>query len=232
MRSISVCGTSGNSNTISYATLPATPADPTANAGSNAACTSICANWSVSTGTTAYFLDVSTSATFASFVAGYNNRNVGNVTTFSVTGLTAGTTYYYRVRAANPCGLSGNSGTISYATLPATPATPTANAGTNAACTSIDANWSASAGATNYYLDVSTLATFASFVAGYNNRDVHNVVTYSVTGLTAGTTYYYRVRAGNSCGTSGNSERSVMPHCQPHRHHRQPTQAQTQPVPQ
>ena len=79
------------------------------------------------------------------------------------------------------------------------------NAGTSVATTSFTANWSASGGATGYYLDVSTSSTFASFVASFNNLSVSNVVTYSVTGLTSGTTYYYRVRAINTCGTSMNS---------------------------
>jgi phosphodiesterase/alkaline phosphatase D-like protein len=34
---------------------------------------------------------------------------------------------------------------------------------------------------------------------------VGNVTSYAVSGLSANTKYYYRVRAGNSYGTSGNS---------------------------
>ena len=35
---------------------------------------------------------------------------------------------------------------------------------------------------------------------GYNNLSVGNVLTYPVTGLSIYSTYYYRLRAGNSSG--------------------------------
>lgn len=85
------------------------------------------------------------------------------------------------------------------------PAATSANASTNITANSFSANWNSSTGATLYYLDVSTDIAFANYVSGYNNLNVSNVVTYSVTGLTCGTVYYYRVRTGNSCGTSANS---------------------------
>ena len=55
-------------------------------------------------------------------------------------------------------------------------------------------------GATGYRLDVATRNNFTpnSFVNGYNNLDVGNATSRSVTGLNANTTYYYRVRAYNA----------------------------------
>lgn len=50
------------------------------------------------------------------FVPGYQSRLVGNVTNASVTGLTAGVAYYYRVRATNTAGVSGNSSTVTVTT--------------------------------------------------------------------------------------------------------------------
>ncbi|MCX7861620.1 MAG: fibronectin type III domain-containing protein, partial [Bacteroidales bacterium] len=85
------------------------------------------------------------------------------------------------------------------------PSIPTANSASNIQQTSFTANWTASSGATGYYLDVATDNSFTTFVSGYNNLNVGNVTSYAVTGLTCNTTYYYRVRAYNSCGTSGNS---------------------------
>lgn len=85
------------------------------------------------------------------------------------------------------------------------PPAPTANAATNVTGSSFTANWSSSSGATGYRLDVSTSSTFSSYLSGYQDLDVGNVLNRSVTGLSAGTTYYYRLRAYNSGGTSSNS---------------------------
>jgi hypothetical protein len=71
---------------------------PTTTAASSISCNGFVANWSGFAGSTDYFLDVSTSNSFSSYVSGYQNLNVGGVTSKSITGLAFGT-YYYRVRA-------------------------------------------------------------------------------------------------------------------------------------
>jgi len=83
--------------------------------------------------------------------------------------------------------------------------TPVATASTNIGANQITSNWNISSGATGYYLDVSTLSDFSNLVSGYNNLSVGNVLTYDITGLSCATTYYYRIRAINTCGTTANS---------------------------
>jgi len=85
---------------------------PVTNAATAITSTGFTANWTAVGGATNYLLDVSTSPSFGSFVAGYNGLNVGNVLTSVVTGLTCGTLYYYRVRAAASCGTSANSSIV------------------------------------------------------------------------------------------------------------------------
>jgi hypothetical protein len=85
------------------------------------------------------------------------------------------------------------------------PPAPTATAATNATLNSFYANWDPASGATNYLLDVSTVSNFTGYVSGYSNRTVGVVTTYRVSGLNAGTIYYYRVREQQDGLTSGNS---------------------------
>ena len=71
--------------------------------------------------------------------------------------------------------------------------------------TSFTANWSTVNGAIGYRLDVATNNSFTNYVLGYHDLDVGNMTSKNVTGLSARTTYYYRVRAYNGNVTSPNS---------------------------
>ena len=86
------------------------------------------------------------------------------------------------------------------------PVTPVVSEATGISATGFIANWSASSGATKYYLDVATDSGFTAYVPGFENLDVLTAVSKSVTGtFTLGQSIFYRVRAWNSNGPSGNS---------------------------
>jgi phosphodiesterase/alkaline phosphatase D-like protein len=211
VRAYNTTGTSNHSNVINVVTLtPSAPSAPVAIAASNIAQVSFQANWNASAGATGYFLDV---ATHSDFTGGFilNDANIGNATFYIVNGLAAGTTYYYRVRANNSYGTSSNSNVITAVTLtPPAPSAPVATSASNTTQSSFQANWNATSGATGYRLDVSTSSRFTSFVAGYNNIDAGNNTLFTVSGLSSKTTYYYRVRAYNTGGTSANSNRITV----------------------
>jgi hypothetical protein len=199
--------TYANSNNWGACTVCSTPTPPapTANGAANVTGSGFTANWSSVSGATGYLLDVSTSSSFTSYLSGYQNLDVGNTISRSVTGLSANTTYYYRVRAYNSAGTSGNSNVVTVTTLPNPPSAPTANAATNVTSSGFTANWSSISGASGYRLDVSTNRSFTSYVSGYQNLDVGNVTRWSVTGLSVNTAYYYRVCAYNTGGVSSTS---------------------------
>ena len=177
---------------VSVNPLPAVPASL---AGSGADCSQITANWQSAANASSYSLDVSTSATFATFVTGFQNRDVGNVLTYNVTGLTAGTTYYYRVRAENSCGISGNSGTITYATSPAAPAQP----GTFTASTATVCRGTSNVAYT-VPNDPTVSYTWSYSGSGATITGSSNSVTVSYSAsATSGT---LSVTANNSCGAS------------------------------
>ena len=109
------CGNSAYQTSTAFTTVPTAPV---ASGATLIRANSFTANWATTTGATSYFLDVSTDLNFGSFLTGYNNRNVGNVTSLGLSGLNRETTYYYRVRGYNTGGYSLYSSTITVLTLP------------------------------------------------------------------------------------------------------------------
>jgi hypothetical protein len=110
-----------------------------------------------------------------------------------------GSLYRIRVVSSNPVFTATDNG-ANLSVSSSVPGPVTATAATGVTCETLTANWTASANALTYYLDVSTVNTFATFLTGFNNLNVGNVITYNLTGLNSGTTYYYRVRAESGCG--------------------------------
>jgi hypothetical protein len=78
------------------------------------------ATWPSVPGAKGYLLDVSQSSSFDTFVAGYHDLDIGGVTGRVVTGLSRGTTYYYRVRAYGATASISYSETIAITTEPTT----------------------------------------------------------------------------------------------------------------
>ena len=85
------------------------------------------------------------------------------------------------------------------------PEAPEATFATDIGYTYFTINFNTVAGADGYYLDVATDIGFTSMVSGFDDLDIGSVSDYLVTGLNIDTSYYYRVRAYNTFGTSASS---------------------------
>jgi phosphodiesterase/alkaline phosphatase D-like protein len=163
-------------------------------------------------GATGYRLDVSTSSSFSTYVTGYQNLNVGNATSRSVTGLTASTTYYYRVRAYNGAGTSGNSNIVNVTTLSATgPPVVITNPATLVASFSATLNGSVDPHGltTTVYFQYGTTTSYGHTTATQSKTgNTYQNVAANISGLTATTTYYFRMIATNSAGTVYGSDKT------------------------
>jgi len=92
---------------------------PVANSASDVIANRFTATWSAVTGAAGYRLNVSTNGSFTTFVSGFQNLDVGNVTSANVTGLNPNTTYYFQIVAYDSAGIGIASGTVTVTTTPA-----------------------------------------------------------------------------------------------------------------
>ena len=166
---------------------------PKVSSAKSAGYNSLKVTWNKISGAMGYYVYRSTNATSGWKLV--KTITSGNTVTFTDTGLTCGTTYYYTVRAyRTQNGTTFRSGFVSSGTSgkPAlsTPKVSSANA---ASYNSLKITWNKISGASGYYVYRSENATsgwkLVKTVAS------GNTVTYTDTGLTCGKTYYYTVRA-------------------------------------
>ena len=195
-------GNSSYSNTASATTqtavtIPNAPSNLTATAVSSS---QINLSWTDnSTNETGFKVEraISASGPFSQI-----GTTAANVTTYQNTGLTASTIYYYRVRANNTAGDSGYSNTANATTQSAVtiPNAPSGLAATAVSSSQINVSWTdSSTNESGFKIERSTSAT-----SGFSQIATvgANITSYQNSGLSASTTYYYRVCAYNSAGDS------------------------------
>ncbi|MFZ1702984.1 MAG: fibronectin type III domain-containing protein [Saprospiraceae bacterium] len=132
----------------------------------------------------------------------------GSATTFNVTGLTISTLYDFYVYGFNSIGCGGGPVYLTSSYIFSTVSTcntlvnPITTLFTSARTqTTFTINWTASTTpGVDYFVDVATDAGFTNIIQVANPAGP--AVTYQITGLTAGTTFHFRVRAfdgGSGC---------------------------------
>jgi hypothetical protein len=184
--------------TVSYsesATIPAVKPSAPALTATTSSASAISLSWTAPNNggstITGYTLQRSTSST-----SGFTTIYTGTGRTFSSTGLTRATTYYYRVLATNSVGSSSYSTVRSATTLALAPNAPTAFTATPDV-TTVELSWTAP---TN---------NGGSAITGYTVKRGTTTLghtgtgtTFTDTGLTPATAYSYTVAAVNAIGTS------------------------------
>ena len=151
---------------------------PIASAATDVGSDHFTANWSTQPPAVGYQLDVATDAAFTSFVSGFQAKDVGNVTSFAVTGLSQTTTYYYRVRAVGS-GTSLNSNTIAVTTLAVPACTLTASPDSISSGGSSTLTWT-SANATSASMD-NSVGSLTPVAGGTVSVSPTNTTTYIAT---------------------------------------------------
>ncbi len=175
--------------------LPATPTSFVATAGDGR----VTLSWNAAAGATGYNVKRATAN------GGPYGTVAGNVTatTWTDTGVTNGTAYYYVVSAVNAAGESPNSAQASATPLPPAPPAPTGLTATPGSG-KVTLAWNAAAGAANYNVkrSVTSGGPYAIIAGGVASTS------YTNTGLTNGVTYYYVVSATNLGGEGPNSSQA------------------------
>lgn len=224
--------TAGNTATDTIAvTYTASSVPPTVKTGS---ATDVTKNSATLSGTVnANGLSTTVWFEYGTLSGSYGNKSstqsvIGSTDTevsITITGLTAGTTYYYRIAAQSNAGISYGEEMSFYKSSAENPPTVETEAATNITNTTAKLNGKCNPNgqSTTVWFEYGTLSGTYNYQTSTQSLSgsSYTSVSATITGLTVGTKYYYRIAAQNSAGTSYGEEMSFY----------KSTETQTTPTP-
>jgi len=198
VRASNTCGDSNWPSSWSV-TVTGPPDVPTLSSPANASTTCDSTptfTWSSVNGTTHYDIQVDNNSDFSSPEINYS----GSSTSHTPSSPLSPGTYYWRVRASNTCGDS-NWSSVWNLTIIAAPGAPTLSSPANGSGTPDTTPtfiWSSVSGATSYRVQVDDNSDFSSPEIDQTTPNTQ----YTPSSPLSTGTYYWRVRASNTCGDS------------------------------
>jgi fibronectin type 3 domain-containing protein len=145
--------------------------------------------WSSVSGASYYNVYRATTATGTySLMGTTSSTDYYNGSSYDGYSLSSGTTYYYKVSAVSSSGTEGVLSIYTYATASSTLSAPNNVSATALSSSSISLSWNSVSGASSYRIYYSTTGTRPSSYT-YSTTST----SYTVTGLSSGTTYYFWV---------------------------------------
>jgi hypothetical protein len=202
----SAAGTSAWSQTWSFVTIPPPAGVPTLISPSNDAANQSLAHtltWNAISSAATYRIQFSADSTFFSTL--FDDSTLTD-TTKAISSLLTSVKYFWRVRSKNAGGISAWSTVWHFTTIPAAPSIPVLVSPTNGAANqplNFSLTWNAAAGASTYWVQLSTSFTFAGTVV---DDSTMTSALRAIGPLTTSTTYYWRINAKNAGGTSAWSD--------------------------
>ncbi|MCU1370617.1 MAG: Alkaline phosphatase [Ilumatobacteraceae bacterium] len=126
----------------------------------------------------------------------------------TITGLTNGTAYTFKVKATNASGTGADSAASAAVTPRTVPGAPTAVTATPGD-TTVSLSWTAPASNGGSAITGYTVTPYIGIVAQSDRIFASTATTQTITGLTNGTSYTFRVKATNAAGTGVESGASL-----------------------
>jgi hypothetical protein len=175
--------TSAQSSTVTYGTVSSTPGGFSVGSSTSTTAT---LNWNSVTGASSYTI-----------TGGPSTQTGLTGTSYSFSGLTAGTSYTFNISAVNSYGTSSGAST-SLLTVPPAPSGLTVNG--TATSSSIPLTWNSATSATSY-----TINYTPNDASGGNNVSGISSTSTTISNLVSSTTYTFTVTAVNATGSGPTS---------------------------